>query len=315
MHYHRNAKTNLNQREALKKSSQSGRKLAEKYEVSHVTCLKWKKRHDPDDRSSQPHTIHYAVDKGFWQIIKAVRKKTLLPLDDLLQALASYVPKLNRSNCYRILKYYRLNRLTLKDKHQSKKFSSYKPGYIHIDIFYLPRIEGKRYYCFLAIDRATRMVYLSLYPRRRKEEAADFLLKCLQFFPYRIHHILTDNGREFTMKGQSSFEGKATEGTYFEILCELAGITYRKTKAYHPWTNGMAERMVRTTKEHTTKLYHYQNMDKAVQDIKEFQDIHNYRRKLKALNFKTPYQITMEWFVKDPAIFITDPTDMLLTRL
>jgi len=34
MHYHRNAKTNLNQRAAMKNSLESARKLAKKYEVS-----------------------------------------------------------------------------------------------------------------------------------------------------------------------------------------------------------------------------------------------------------------------------------------
>lgn len=311
MHYHRNAVTNINQRVAIYKSSLSSRNLAKQYQISHVTASKWKQREDPNDRSSAPQKIHYAVPKPFWIIIKAVRKKALLPLDDLLNVLSAYIPSLNRSNCYRILKHYRLNRLSREEKRQSKKFALYKPGYLHIDLFYLPKIEGKRYYCFLAIDRTTRLVFLELYPRRRKEEAADFLLKCLQFFPYRIHHILTDNGREFTMKGQSSFTKKAANGTYFELICELAGIKHRKIKVRHPWTNGMAERMVRTVKKHTTKLKRYQTVTEALADIKEFQQVHNYRRRLKVLQFKTPYEITMEWFGKEPELFLSNPTDLL----
>ena len=314
MHYHRNAKTNVNQRLAMHQSSTSSRNLAIKYEISHVTASKWHQRDEPEDKSSAPNTIHYTVDPAFWKIIKKVRQKALFSLDDLVVALQPYIERLNRPNCYRILLHYRLNRLSSKEKKERKQFAFYKPGYLHIDFFHLPRIEGKKYYCFLAIDRATRMVFLDLYPRRRKQEAADFLVKCLSFFPYRIHHVLTDNVREFSMKGQQSFGKTSDSGTLFELICELCGITYRKTKAHHPWTNGMAERMVRTTREHTTHLKRYQTMEEAVVDIKRFQDIHNFQRKLKVLGYKTPYEVTMEWFVKDPDIFLKNPT-VLLTRL
>jgi len=314
MHYHRNAKTNVNQRLTMKNSHKSSRALGLQYEISHVTANKWKKRAEPADKSSRPETIHYAVDPAFWKIVKKVRQKALFTLDDLLVALKPYIEHLNRPNCYRILLHYRLNRLSLEEKKKRKQFAFYKPGYLHIDVFYLPKIEKKKYYCFLAIDRATRLVFLELYPMRRKQEAADFLVKCLDFFPYRLHHVLTDNGREFAMKGQPSFGKTSTNGTLFELVCELVGIKYRKTKAYHPWTNGLAERMVRTTKEHTTYLKHYQNMNEALTDIKYFQNIHNLQRKLKVLGYKTPYEATMEWFVKDPDIFLKNPT-VLLTRL
>ena len=93
-----------------------------------------------------------------------------------------------------------MNRLSEKEKRKAKKFRMYKPGYLHIDVFYLPKIREKRYYCFLAIDRSTRMVFLELYEHKGKEESADFLVKCLNFFPFRIYCILTDNGREFTLR-------------------------------------------------------------------------------------------------------------------
>ncbi len=37
-------------------------------------------------------------------------------------------------------------------------FKSYEPGFIHIDVKYLPRMadEERRRYLFMAIDRATR---------------------------------------------------------------------------------------------------------------------------------------------------------------
>jgi len=315
MHYHRNAKTNINQRLSIKSSSESSRELAKKYEVSHVTIAKWKKADKPEDKKSTPQTIHYAVPKEFWQIIKKVRQKILMPLDDLFLSLEPYIPNLNRTNCYRILKYFKLNKLNDKEKKKAKKFKKYLPGYLHIDVFYLPKIGKKRYYCFLAIDRATRMVFLEIYEHKGKEEAADFLVKCLSFFPFRVYCILTDNGREFTSRGNKPFGQKIVKKEHlFELACQIFGIEHRKTKPRHPWTNGMAERMVRTTKEHTVRITKYSYLEEIIVDIKRFQLVHNFQRKLKILNFKSPYEVVLKWFDKNPEIFIFNPND-LLTRL
>lgn len=314
MRYHRNAKTNINQRLALKASTASCRVLGAQYGISHVTAAKWKKRDGPSDKPHTPETVHYAVPHEFWLLIKRVREKSKLPLDELWHSLSDYVPGLNRSNCYRILRYYHLNRLTEKEKRAFMKFAAYPPGFLHIDCFYLPKLNGKRAYVYLAVDRATRLIFLRVYPRKNREAAADFLVQALAFYPYRIHHILTDNGREFTMRGQQSFGRIATNGVLFELICELAGITHRKTKAYHPWTNGMAERMVRTVKEHTLKLERYDSFESMIISILHFQDVHNFQRRLKGLGLKTPYQTTMEWFIKEPNLFIRHPNELLTIR-
>jgi transposase-like protein len=314
MQYHRNAKTNVNQRAEMRVSSKSARQLAKQYLVSHVTCAKWKKADNTHDNSHAPHLIHYAVSREFWEVIKTVRKKFKLPLDNLFQALADYILGLNRINCYRILLHYHLNQLNEKGRQELKKFAKYPPGFLHIDCFYLPQINDKRLYVYLAIDRATRLIFMRIYAHKGKQEAADFLVQVLAFYPYRIHTILTDNGREFTMKGQQSFGRKSTKGVLFELICELAGIDHRKTKPNHPWTNGMAERMVRTVKDHTIRLEKYDSPESMIIAVYHFQDIHNFQRGLKSLNFKTPYQTTMEWFVKEPKLFLKNPNELLTIR-
>lgn len=315
MHYHRNAKTNVNQRQAMQESQESSRKLGETYKVSHVTASKWKSSDHTEDKSHRPDTIHYAVPQEFWKIIKKARENTKLPLDDLLFQLVSYVPSLKRGNLYRILLHYKLNRLTEKEKREIKKFKKYPPGYLHIDCFYLPKINGIRWYCYLAVDRATRMIFLRVYPRKNKEAAADFLVSALGFYPFRIHTILTDNGAEFTNKGKQGFyRRKLKSSVPFQLICELAGVDHRNTKFKHPWTNGMAERMVRTIKEHTTKLERYDSPEEAAISIMQFQDTHNFKCRLKALGFKSPYQMVMEWYLKEPQLFIKNPNELLTIR-
>jgi transposase-like protein len=314
MQYHRNAKTNIEQRKAIKESTLSSRKLSGRYFASHVTIAKWKKVDHLEDKSHRPDIIHYAVPKEYWDLIKMVRKKAKLPIDDLLLQLTEYVPSLKRGNLYRILRYYQLNRLSEAEKREIKKFKQYPPGFLHIDCFYLPKFMGKRAYCYLAVDRATRLIFLRIYYRKDKYSAADFLVQVLGFFPFRVHTILTDNGKEFTNIGQKGYGRIGKNPALFEIICELAGIDYRKTKAKHPWTNGMAERTVRTVKENTIKLEKYESLEDAAISILHYQDIHNFRYRMKVLNYKTPFQITMDWFVKEPKLFIKHPNELLTIR-
>jgi hypothetical protein len=98
MRYHRNAKTNVNQRSEIQKSIDSARELAKKYLAPHVTCNKWKKADHIEDKSHKPNVIHYAVPQEYWPLIKKVRKAAKLPLDDLLLQLSEYAPSLKRGN-------------------------------------------------------------------------------------------------------------------------------------------------------------------------------------------------------------------------
>ena len=57
-------------------------------------------------------------------------------------------------------------------------FKAYEPGYLHIDIKYLPQMsdEDRRRYLFVAIDRATRWVFVRISPGAdRGQRAAAFL--------------------------------------------------------------------------------------------------------------------------------------------
>jgi len=48
-------------------------------------------------------------------------------------------------------------------KEKNRKFKEYDPWYLHIDITYWPKINWKKYYIFVAINRATRLMYLEIY--------------------------------------------------------------------------------------------------------------------------------------------------------
>ncbi len=137
-------------------------------------------------------------------------------------------------------------------KREARKFKEYQPGYLHIDVTYLPKINGQKYYLFVCIDRATRSMYYQVYENKTANNAVDFLRQCKEFYPFYISHILTDNGFEFTDRFA---KGRKTSGGNhkFDKACQKEGIEHRLTAPATPQTNGMVERVNKTIKDATIK--------------------------------------------------------------
>ena len=59
-------------------------------------------------------------------------------------------------------------------KHKAfKAFKAYEPGYLHVDVKYLPQMadETSRRYLFVAIDWATRWVFVRVYKSKTAANA------------------------------------------------------------------------------------------------------------------------------------------------
>ena len=85
------------------------------------------------------------------------RRRTLLPLDDVLGSLRDSIPKLTRSSLHRCLERHGISRLPQNPDKASKrgKFAETAIGYVHIDMSELRRAQGKLN-MFLAIDRVSK---------------------------------------------------------------------------------------------------------------------------------------------------------------
>ena len=106
--------------------------------------------------------------------------------------------KLSRSAIHRCLQRHGISRRPKPDKPASASSNRPAVGFIHIDLKHLPALQRRKSYAFVAIDRATRYVFVEIHPRRDAETAAGFLKRFLGPLPARVHTILTDNGTEFT---------------------------------------------------------------------------------------------------------------------
>ncbi len=101
-----------------------------------------------------------------------------------------------------------------------KAFKSYEPGYVHMDVKYLPQMqdESSRRYLFVAIDRATRWVFVQLKANKTAASAHAFLKALHKACPLRITKLLTDNGKEFTDRLCASREREPSGNHEFDQL-------------------------------------------------------------------------------------------------
>jgi len=179
----------------------------------------------------------------------ALRRHTLLPLDDCLYALQPSIPLLTRSSLHRLFQRHAINRLAdVRDKPSRSKFKTYTIGYVHIDIAEVRTEEGKLH-LFVGIDRTSKLVFARLETKATRMIACQFLRDLIEAFPYHLHTVLTDNGVQFCHPPRYRDEPTARfAGHLFDRICAEHGIEHRLTKPNHPWTNGQVERMNRTIK-------------------------------------------------------------------
>jgi transposase InsO family protein len=317
MQTHANATTNLKQRQAIRQSSASCGQLVRQYHVSRATVHTWKHREAFTDQSCRPDTIEYAFSREEEAFVLAIRAYGF-SLDDVVDAVEPVLPRVVRASVDRLFRRHGVNRLPKQRGSEEEKpgtFKAYPPGYLHIDHFTLPKLDGTKRYCFLAVDRATRLMFLHVYEHKDKEAATDFLNRCLAFYPFTVTTILTDNGREFTLAGFKNRYGSKVSTTHpFEGLCREREIEHRRTKPYTPKTNGLAERMNGLTKEQTTKKHLYATAEAMIGDLWGWCLRYNFCRKHRRIGKKTPYEAALEWHEKHPELFHKEPSHLLTYR-
>ena len=310
--YHSNATTNVRLRSEINNSTLSNSELSIKYGVSEKTIYKWKNRTSFEDKSSRPQTIHYSLSDLNQLIAVKLRVLTWWSLDEITEVISPDNPETIRSAVYRTFVREHINKVPQKEKEKAKKFKEYAPGFIHIDVTYLPKIDGTKYYLFVAIDRATRTLFYKVYDAKTSANAENFMQECLDFFPFKITHVLTDNGLEFTNRLLKDKKGKyCAKPSKLDLVCKENNIDHRCTKPFTPKTNGMVEKANDIIKNKTIKITNYTNLEQMNQDLMKFLVHYNlYRRHgslRRELKVKTPFNAVEKWYQLDPEIFIENP--------
>ncbi|HEY0971639.1 MAG TPA: IS481 family transposase [Gemmatimonadales bacterium] len=306
---HGSATTTARLRTLFQTSAEPATVLARRYGVNPKTVRKWRRRDSVDDWPMGPRQPRSAVLSELEETaVVAFRVQTRLPLDDVFVALRSSIPALTRSTLHRCLQRQGVSRLPHTPKQRRGQFRAYEIGYFHIDIAEL-RTAREKAYLFLAVDRTSKLAFARIYRRATSMVAAAFLKVLAKGVPYRIHTVLTDNGIQFSAAGQRRTYPRAHP---FARMCRLLRIEHRLTKPYHPWTNGQAERMVRTLKEATVRAFHYDSLHALRAHVADYLAAYNFAKHLKALRWRTPYEALEALWSSRPELFRRSPDHLTL---
>lgn len=186
---------------------------------------------------------------------------------------------------------YGLRRLAKTEAALAKRLNTKKQRYeravpgelVHADTKRLPYIDGetketKREVLFVGIDDHTRWLIADILPDKTQWSAAVFGNTARRRLPFRTETWYTDNGTEWT--------GKDTHA--FVAFCRKAEIEQAFTKVKHPWTNGKAERVIRTLLTEWFRKNRFRSRNERRRSLYRFVDWYNHRRPHLGINGQTP---------------------------
>jgi transposase InsO family protein len=283
--------------------------------VAPSTVAKWRRRTDVQDASHCPHRLQTTLSSAQEAVVVELRRTLLLPLDDLLRVTREFLNAgVSRSGLDRCLRRHgvaRLAELRPQDptpKRTVKTFKDYAPGFLHVDVKYLPQMrdEDARTYLFVAIDRATRWVYLERLPNKSARAASDFLARAIAACPAKVTKVLTDNGKEFTDRFCATGERTPTGQHPFDQRCAAQAIEHRLIKPRQPQTNGMVERFNGRISEvlNTTRFVSGEQLATTLQ---RYASVYNHLIPQRNIGHRSPIEALCEWYAKQPELFVSDP--------
>ncbi len=313
IHLHKQATTTPKVRAAIQASDEPAPRLAERFGITEQTVYKWRKRDSVGDRSHTPHRLQTTLTPAQEAIAVALRQSLLVSVDDLLSIVREFLnPNVLRSGLDRCLRRHGVGNLRdLKAKAPKPKhstFKAYEPGYIHIDVKYLPQMddETSRRYVLVAIDRATRWVFIRVFKAKTAANARRFLRDLERVCPLRIRTVLTDNGKEFTDRLFGLRKRSATGAHEFDTLCAALDIEHRLTPPKSPQTNGMVERFNGRIEE-VLQSHHFRSGEELEATLNRYVWLYNQHLPQSALGSKTPLQAMKDWRKIKPELFKKQP--------
>ena len=236
---------------------------AESMNISRQCAHKWWSRYRHEgvdglrDRSSRPLSCPHQTSARVERRIVALRQSRKLG-----PARLAGIVGVPASTVHRVLVRHGVNRLRWMDRPTGRvirRIHTSRPGeLVHIDVKKLARVPdggghkihgrtgtrngsmGKRglgyTHVHTAIDAYSRLAYSEFAGVENTVNCVAFLHRAIAWFAARgitVDKILTDNGN-----GYRSIPWRDT--------CDELGIKHRRTKPYHPATNGKVERFNRT---------------------------------------------------------------------
>ena len=132
----------------------------------------------------------------------------------------------------------------------------------------------------MAIDDATRLVYVEVLDDEKATTAVGFLQRAVAHFAsfgIRVERLMTDNGNAY-------------RSTIHALACKALGIKHLRTRPYRPRTNGKAERFIRTLLAGWAYGAIYRNSHERRRALTGWVDHYTRRRPHRSLGRQTPLE-------------------------
>ena len=273
--------------------------------ISPDTFYRWKRRFNPkcletledNQKNRRPHKLRNMTtpieiiravilirrdnpEMSKYEIKEELRRKGVFLGTTSIQKIINRNPSLLNTQHIKKLKSHR-KRFIARIKAGSELKDKYPGSLVQIDTKHL-YILGKRFYLFTAIDCKSRVGFVSVYLTGSSLSAAEFLKELVNFFPFKIEAVQTDNGSEYLLN--------------FHKQCEELGIKHFFTDPRCPKQNGRVERFIQTA---TYEFFNWQyDLVDDIQMIKEkcieFNLVYNTKRYHQMLKYKTPIEYLEE---------------------
>ena len=219
--------------------------LASKYDISIRTYYYWKRQLETcsiiKPKSTKPKTNKNKLkDKKIIKRIIEIRKLYGYGKFKIQKQLELEAIKVGTTAIETVLKennLYRSKKKKIKRKHNGKHAQNFKEAGEKVQIDTKYAFFGEiRYYQITAVDLATRMTFRYLYNEKTPDNIIDFIHRMLDYFPFRVHCLQSDNGTEFTYR-KHSFDTQHP----LDIFCKKNYIKRVYSPVASPWYNGVVE--------------------------------------------------------------------------
>ncbi len=269
--------------------------------ISKSVFYRWKRRYNPKNlktlefntKSRRPKRLRemttdpqvlariYAIrkadlEKSKWEIHEELRRQGITVAHNVIQKVIRRHTELQNTQHIKKLAKHRnfvIARIKASRELRHKGLGSL----VQIDTKHL-YILGTRFYLFVAIDCLSRYGFVWAYKTGSSESAADFLAKVIDYFPFEIEAVNTDNGSEYLLN--------------FHKACQARGLIHYFTYPHTPKMNSQAERLIRTV---TYEFFNWQydllaDIDEINRRCPIFNTKYNTHRFHQSLGYKTPYE-------------------------
>lgn len=284
-------------------------RICREYWVSRGYYYRWKSRFDwtqksLKDKSRWPRISHRRTSIEIEKLILKIRDETnywspriknelkLRWVSVWKKAISNVLKRNSRTKTYHKRRY----------RSKSKHYAPY-PGYeVQIDIMEVWSRKTKdwtkntktHYYQYTAIDTNSKLRFLEIYDDMSIYHSVDFLKKVINFFPFKINTVTTDNWMVFThvlWNWRLKWNTKEIRIHPFTKVCINNNIVHRLIIPWAPRMNCFVERSHRTDRQEFYWMYTDVEIHIMKALVKKWQDIYNTLRPHSSLpDYQTPLQ-------------------------